>query len=286
MRGRDLVLTGVPRGGTTLACRLLSECDDTFALFEPMDVASLSSNHAVAVERVVAFFQEARLQLQTDGTATTKHRDGTLPDNPFDQARGQDGRRSLSVNRSNIPLGRPGGPFNLVIKHNAAFCALLPELTRRFEALAIVRNPLAVLCSWQTVDLPVSDGRVPAGERLDQELAARLASTRRVLDRQCILVDWFFSRFDRHLPANAVLRYEDVVETKGRLLRERAGVSGHDRADLEHRNRNALYAGVQIRALADALLARAARGDAAWLAHYDATAIASLADAFEKGDEP
>ena len=36
MSGRDLVLTGIPRGGTTLACRLLVFCDDSVALFEPL----------------------------------------------------------------------------------------------------------------------------------------------------------------------------------------------------------------------------------------------------------
>ena len=41
MSGRQLALTGVPRSGTTLCCRLLGMARGTVALFEPMDVAWL-----------------------------------------------------------------------------------------------------------------------------------------------------------------------------------------------------------------------------------------------------
>ena len=35
-RGRNILLTGVPRSGTTLTSRLLSEAPDTVALNEPL----------------------------------------------------------------------------------------------------------------------------------------------------------------------------------------------------------------------------------------------------------
>ena len=36
----DLALTGIPRGGTTLACRLLGQATGCVALFEPIDPAA------------------------------------------------------------------------------------------------------------------------------------------------------------------------------------------------------------------------------------------------------
>ena len=37
MRENDVVITGLPRGGTTLACELLNAVENTVALDEPMD---------------------------------------------------------------------------------------------------------------------------------------------------------------------------------------------------------------------------------------------------------
>jgi len=108
--------------------------------------------------------------------------------------------------------------FSLVIKHNAAFTALLPELAQRFECYCLVRNPLAVLASWNSVNLPVSTGRLPAGEHFDQALSRRLDAEPDLLERQLHLLDWLFGRFAAHLPAERILRYEDIVHSAGAAL--------------------------------------------------------------------
>ena len=57
-----------------------------------------------------------------------------------------------------------------------AFAALLGRLSERFECFAIVRNPLATLASWNSLDwFPLKDGHSPIGEKLDVDLAAALA---------------------------------------------------------------------------------------------------------------
>lgn len=281
MTGRAIALTGVPRGGTTLACRLLGECRDTVALFEPMDVSTLPVARNAALDQIGAFFEASRQQLMTRGTALSKHRGGAMTDNPFDATRGADGRRSLQVEHGEVALGRPTEHFSLVIKHNAAFAALLPELATRFMTLAVVRNPLAVLASWNTVDLPVADGRLPAGERLDPALASCLAATPDRLTRQCWVLHWFFDRFVQHLPDGAVMRYEDIVASRGRVLRLAAGCEGDDRIDLQARNASPLYAAVDIAALEHALYGAASIGKAAWTHWYGAEEIARSARELE-----
>lgn len=274
MSGRDIALTGVPRGGTTLACRLLGECEATVALFEPMDVSALDADDpAAAISRIAEFYRAMRDSLTRDGTAVSKHRDGRVPDNPFTAQRHDDGRRSLQVSLGEIAVAPPPAGFTLVVKHNAAFCALLPALAARFETFAIVRNPLAVLASWNTVDLPVGDGRVPAGERLDPELRRQLDATGDRLQRQCLVLDWFFTRFRNALSATRVLRYEDIVASGGGLLRERAGLVGADRKNLAERNASGLYAGVDTGRLA-AALAQAPGAWSAWYADADIDALA------------
>lgn len=274
MNGRDLALTGIPRGGTTLACRLLGLCEDTVALFEPMAVGQLpQADRDGALDRIAGFFRDARAQLLHDGSAPSKQRDGVVPDNPFG-ARDDNGQRQLQVSVGRLQLpALPAPDFTLVVKHNAAFAALLPQLAQRFDTLAIVRHPLAVLASWNSVALPVRDGHVPAGERLDPALAQQLAATPDRSARQLRVLDWFFARFADGLPRDRVLRYEDIVASQGELLRDRAGLRGTSDVALAERNASNLYQRSEIAVLAHALAD--ARG--AWHAWYPPREIAALA---------
>lgn len=226
MNERNIALTGVPRAGTTLACRLLGQCRNTVALFEPMPVLTLPRDHALALAQVRAFFRDVRSQIIQQHSAPSKVHDGRVPDNLYGEA-GGDGRRPLQAHPGllHVAADLPAG-FTLVIKHNAAFAALLPTLAAQFDTFAIVRNPLAIIASWQSVELPVQQGHVPAGERLDPALAGRLQANPDVLERQLLVLDWFFRQFQAHLPSTHVLRYEDIVASQGSLLFSRVGVLG------------------------------------------------------------
>lgn len=272
MSGRNLALTGVPRSGTTLCCRLLGMAHGTVALFEPMDVAGLPRERDLALERIEAFYAESRVSLAADGTAWSQQVGGRVPDNPFASARTADGQRLREAERGRIRVeGALGADFNLAIKHNAAFTALLPELAQRFETCAVVRNPLAVLASWHSVDLPVSQGRLPAGEHFDAELSRRLDAEPDRVSRQLLLLDWIFGRYQRYLPRERVLAYEDVVDSGGQALATAYGVE-LDAQPLRGRNANRLYSIEACEGLASRL-----RDDAgAWRTRYDDADVEAL----------
>jgi len=236
MSGRNIVLTGVPRAGTTLACRLLGQCRNTVALFEPMPVLTLPRDHDLALEQVLAFYRGVRSQIARARTAPSKLHGGAVPDNLYGET-DSNGKRALQAHpgQLQLPANLPDD-FTLVIKHNAAFTALLPTLVAQLDTFAIVRNPLAVIASWQSVDIPVQQGRVPAGERLDAHLAARLDASNDVLERQVWVLDWFFRQYRAHLPDAHVLRYEDIVASHGALLHTRVGVNAMVDATLRTQN--------------------------------------------------
>lgn len=277
LTGTDIALTGVPRGGTTLCCQLLQQSRQTVALFEPMDVHGLpESSTAEAVDCVQAFYADVRRQITREGTAPSKQVAGELPDNPFSSDSPPGESRRLLATPGLLRIDpRPAEGFTLAVKHNAAFAALLPLLASRIRTLAVVRNPLSVLSSWNSVELPVRSGRLPAGERLDPTLAASLHAQPNRLERQLLVLEWFFARFDRALADADVLRYEDVVSSQGEALRARAGVEriGEDTGSLQERNNNPIYARESIPALVDALERRAG----SWQRWYSPADIRALA---------
>lgn len=241
MTPRDLILTGVPRSGTTLCCDLLGRASDTVALVEPMPVHALPLEHDEAVAAIHEFFRHARDSLLRAGEAIGQQVQGRGPDNFFDDQRDARGVRVRKAQLGAVRIDKPLSPgFTLVVKHNAAFAALLPTLASSFECLALVRNPLAVLASWNSVDLPVAQGRLPAGERLQPALAAALDAAPDLLARQMLLLDWLFARFAQTLPRARILRYEDVVESNGAALAQASGIALPATA-LANRNASRLY---------------------------------------------
>ncbi|MEO5629164.1 MAG: hypothetical protein ABIQ62_05275 [Thermomonas sp.] len=263
----------MPRSGTTLACAILGQCTNSVALSEPMDVGALPANdRTAALEMVQAFFDASRAELLAHGTATSKHRDGRIPENTFTGDPGA--RHSIDMAHGKITVEpRPQPGFTLAVKHNAAFAALLPELATRVRTIALVRHPLAVICSWHSIDIFASDGHIPAAERLDAQLRLRLASEPDRVERQLVVLDWFFGQFLSWLPADAILRYEDIVASQGDLLRRSAGVDGSQAAPLREKNANPDYARVDIPILAERLAAR----PGSWQALYPVATIAPLA---------
>ena len=140
-----------------------------------------------------------------------------------------------------------------------------------------MRNPLSVLASWQTVDLPVHRGRIPAGEALDGDLHRMLEREPDVVRRQLIVLDWFFGRFHAHLDPQDIIRYEDVIESGGLALFRRLGHAGARPAPLK--NRNDMYDAAMI----DTLLAALLEAGGHWTRFYRPADCERVAERIQRG---
>ncbi len=277
MMSHTWLLSGLPRSGTSLCCRLVGDLPDSVALSEPMrQQAFAGADHPdEACLRISDFARRARTRIPLERRAPSVQLDGRLDDDRVEAWDGAENLRRPQGGQGEIPVDKPlSGGFTLLIKHNALFAALLPGLARSTACLGLVRNPVAVLASWQTVDLPVNRGRIPAGERFDRQLHRALENEGNVLRRQIVLLNWFFDRFRTHLEPQSILRYEDVVASGGRALFDRLDRRDAGTVTLENRNGNRAYAGAEI----DALLAELAGDRGAWSAFYDLADCERLAD--------
>ena len=256
--GADVILTGIARSGTTLACTLLNQLPDTVALHEPMSprlLVGLSVPDGVN-DRVAAFFASQRRSLLERGAAISRGIDGKIPDNPYAATPGPNGLRASVVREGIVHFDKPlTSSFRLVVKHPSCFTALLGTLTQRFSCYAIVRNPLAVLLSWQTTEANWNHGRQPAAEVFDDDLRLRLDAEPDRLGRQLAMLSWSFGQYARHLRAEAVIRYEDLIATGGGALARVAPAAGTLVEPLCSRNANPIYGGLDVAAIAGRLLA-------------------------------
>jgi hypothetical protein len=248
--GRCVLLTGLPRGGTTVACELLNRLPDVRALDEPMDVIGMirAAEAADAVDagprrpvdqagvdgcetwgplrskfvhdEIQSFADRQRSSILERGKAMTKHVDGRVLGAKVSDDRDGKGQvqRLRLAKIGEIAIDRPlTEQFTLAIKHPVAFTALLPILMERFEVFAIVRNPLAVLASWESVPMAVRDGQLGLPSSVAPKISARLGEIEDRLERQLALLEWFYACY-AETPPTSVIRYEDVIAGGGAAL--------------------------------------------------------------------
>ena len=230
------LLTGIPRSGTTLCCHLLNARVDTIALHEPIEPATIPSacSSSDASNLIAQTCINFRQSIVSGKPIPHGHKGGLKIDNPVGLER-ENGIRKVVAQRGMLTVPQPEKPdFLLVVKQNAMFTALIPELKGKFPITSIVRNPIDVLLSWMTVDLPVQRGRIPAGERFSQRLRESLKD-KDVLQRQLVIYQWFVTQFISH--GLNVLRYEDILASSGKVLDSALGVACLEREPLKPKKR-------------------------------------------------
>jgi hypothetical protein len=250
----DILLTGLPRSGTTLMCACLNQLPDCLALAEPMSPPTHGSVED-ALKYVSEFLAATRTRVLSEGRALTKTTEqGFDTSNWFEQP-GQTGKlRATRAAIGDLVVSKTlRSQFKLIVKHPAFFTALADPLQKLYPLYAIVRHPLAVLASWQTVEIPVNRGRLPLAEAFAADLKATLNEISSPLDRQLVILRWCFEVYGR-LPRGRVVRYEDLVTEPEAVLSDFH--SGREKIDYEIHveDPKTRYSNVDFRILARALL--------------------------------
>jgi len=242
-KNKDVILAGLARSGSTLTCHLLNKTRDVVALHEPIIPQEVpESSQLEAIAYIKKYFEEQRKLILARGVAKSKSNNGSVPDNSLTGIDPNTGKRIRNLNTDEIIINKDlPSDFLLVIKQPGLFTGMLGLLKESFQCYATVRNPLAVLRSWNTVDMPVATGRAPAAEKCDSKLESLLDSESDVFQRQIILLSWYFKQFHRYLEASNIIYYEDLISSKGKSLICIAKSAGHLNEELFSKNSNSIY---------------------------------------------
>lgn len=246
----DYILTGLPRSGTTLTCKILTEQDNIVALNEPIKWKGIGSKNQ-GVDLIKKSFKDFRRSLHRTGMAPSRVRNGKITDNHFVRTLGS---RDRVVKRETIHFNKNlDQNFKLFLKHNSTFTLLLEDLQKIYPCYAIVRNPLAVLGSWNSVTVPVSRGEMRHLDAMDPVLASRLSQAGSVTDRQIIILDYYFTQYIR-LPSENVIKYEELISSQGQKLSKLTGSSVKYKSLLASKNVSSIYDIEKLKRLAEVLI--------------------------------
>ena len=219
----DLIITGVPRSGTTLAAAIIDQTPNCLCLSEPdnhVDLMNGAASPEDFVSRLCREFETVRRTILSGGSVLDRRRADGAPVTDYFSDPLPDGRRELAVTTRGIHRSRLSPDFVLGVKHNALYTAVLPEIVQsgRFRVIAIIRDPVSVLMSWQMLDLPISRGRLPAGERFWPELAALGRADLDLTDKQIRICDLLLYRYGQLADRIAVIPYEVFTTDPAQLL--------------------------------------------------------------------
>lgn len=212
---------GIPRSGSTLSCNILNHYENTLALLEPMNVHNIKGNNPLdACKYIHNFVFKSRYNVLYEHVAQTKHSNGMIPTNTV-EIPSSDLLRNMNVSDGLIQMKKHYDEnFALIIKHNAFFLSIIKDLRNFYDCYAIVRNPLAVLCSWNSVNLPVNRGYIPAGQKFDLELDSILKNTSDILERQIIILNWFFEHIYCYINKDNIFMYENIVLNPDKIFQK------------------------------------------------------------------
>lgn len=239
----NIVLTGPGRSGTTLTCHLLNKLPNTVALAEPLTPSRFEEqmpDYEAVCDELEKVYRRMRRKALKQGVVLTKHVGGIVPDN----TKGKVGsvRQRIAV-KGYIPVGKDlDREFFLAIKQPGMFTALLPHLAKRFPCYAIVRNPLAIIASAGSIQSKKKGKNPSAQMRYDAEYRRQVkegqkAGSYRVGQR----LSYKFERYEKFLPREHIIRYEDICASGGKALEVIVPSAADLDVPLENKNANPLY---------------------------------------------
>lgn len=213
----NLLLTGLPRGGLTVASALLDTLPDCVSLNEPAWQKTKTTELTQPLPYCKWLIGDHVWQRQR-----------LLNEVPVKDFRAKDGKplldgmhdpralRNDTGEIGNAPFTRPGlsPDFMLCIKQHALFTALLDRLVQFdfFKIIVIIRHPLDVIQSWQKQEhTTLADGKldIPAGWWAEADRIHTLDAP--PLERMVQLYEAFMERYHTHQDRITIIKYEDII---------------------------------------------------------------------------
>lgn len=242
----DVIVTGIPRSGTTLVAALLDNAENTVCLLEPDEHIRLLAGSTSAqcyVEALTTDFRRTRDRI-TAGLSVLDRRsaNGCILTNYFSQQRPLGERREPRFEMKAIDTRHLQEGFTLAMKHNVEYTSVLPELvaSRQFKIICPIRNPIATILSWNTLTTPVARGAIPAAGFFWREVERELETESDLVARQVLIFDSFCRRYFEYRDRISVVAYEHLLG-KPELIAGLVERPVRETLQLRDQNRSSLY---------------------------------------------
>jgi len=238
-----MLLTGIPRSGSTLLLKLITDYKHVVGLDEPnwlKEIRQLSEIDQIPIEmnRNIEFLREqvymGKPVYMNFGIGT-----GELTDNHF--CRTENGVIKTKQSQQVI---LDSSTYNKawVIKSNIFITALLKQFihSNYFRVIVTVRDPVAVIKSWRSLNFSLSRGKSMIAEKFDKASIVKI-DTDDVMVKQVLLLDWMFKKYYENINHISILKYEEFIENPSIIQNTLNFCTVNEKVSLQSRNDNEIY---------------------------------------------
>lgn len=218
---KSLIVTGIPRSGTTLVCNLISQMHNAYCLSEPMEIdeyAHQVTSANVFLDKVSEFIAQQRKQIIETGFIRNRvDKNGDLSSNYY--SRNCCGSIEDGSLISSVKVDVENDNFTLAVKHNAHFLAVLPLVRAlgHYKVIAVIRHPIPTILSWQSLRLPISYGRLPAAEKMWPAVREISESSLELIVKQVLLYEALITRIIECKRNTHIIYYERLMDNPEKL---------------------------------------------------------------------
>lgn len=223
MKHSTCLISGIPRGGTSLLISMLSKDRKNIGLSEPFflrKVKHASPNKASLVRNITSAINNLHKDIVKGAPILVRvGKDGDkLPNNYFRRVK-KDGEIVVEKQSKHIKktYNVNSETYKLFVKNNLLFMSSVEILSQHFETLLIVREPVATICSWNSLNLPISRGKVKSGFKYSSSLIKMVTSSN-LLERQLQIYEWFCYKVRSVQKQVHLIKYEDLVSAPSSTL--------------------------------------------------------------------
>lgn len=271
-----ILLTGVIRSGTTLICLLLNKLPNTVALDEPLKLGKVSrlKGHDF-LKHIHQEFNHYRHTALLNRKATSVQLNHHVHQH-YSNDKNRYGLREKIVQDGLLTIDKPlDNDFTLVVKHFVPFLLNLDILIKIYPVYGVVRNPLAILASMNTL-ATLQEGYYKNYTNIIPDVIHSIQQTESRIKRLVKLLAWFFEQCIPLLHSNHILYYEDLIASQGKALTVMLAQGKQLNEPLVNHNNNSLYSSDDLERMAQQLL----MSDAAFWEFYSKAQVEQLLQEF------
>ena len=217
----QVIITGIPRSGTSYLCRLLHTLPDCVVINEPIPIFKPLINELWPWS-LATFYQELRRDILDGQPVVNKVDNGQLIEDT-----------AINDNRTlyQPQVSRPD--FLLGTKNTLAYLARIPQLKQvlpQVPIVACVRHPLDTIASWKTsfphlhnaavTEFPIGHVNDPVLLPWQRQRLAEIVATTHLAWKRALLWRYLAEVILTYAQQLLIIRYEDLVTQPRPLLKK------------------------------------------------------------------
>ncbi len=221
---KNILITGIPRSGTSLFASLIAKNQDAVVFSEPdwlKSIRNISQDSSQFTQNLLLQISQLRLDIEKNKPLALKinRKDGSLPSNYY--LRNNHGEVITQKTESKVVLESSAANNPFYIKSNAQFTACIKDLLKsnQFKIVCIIRSPIACIMSWRSLQIPVSSGNMKIAEKYSLSFKEMISQKVSILSKQVAIIDWFYKSFHEYSKYIELVKYEELISDTSNVIK-------------------------------------------------------------------